>query len=147
MKIPTRGRYGIRALVVVALFGQSHPVLLRDIAKRQQISLLYLQQLVNPLISGGIIRSVRGRGGGISLAKPAADISLGEIVQLLVGSMAPSECVNNPESCPRSKSCATRDTWVEMNNSINSVLGSTSIQDLVDRQRMKEQNTGFSYSI
>jgi Rrf2 family cysteine metabolism transcriptional repressor len=147
MKIPTRGRYGIRALVDVALFGQNGPVLLRDIAKRQQISLLYLQQLVNPLISGGLIRSVRGRGGGISLSKSPSEITLGEVVQLLVGSMAPVECVNDPDCCPRSKNCATRDTWVEMGRSIDNILSATSIQDLVDRQKLKEKNSGLSYSI
>jgi Rrf2 family transcriptional regulator, cysteine metabolism repressor len=147
MKIPTRGRYGIRALVDVAIFGESGPVLLRDIAKREHISLLYLQQLVNPLISGGLIRSVRGRGGGISLSKPPSEITLSDVVQLLVGSMAPVECVNDPNCCPRSKTCATRDTWVEMGKSIDNILSSTSIQDLVERQRSKDRNSGSSYSI
>jgi Rrf2 family cysteine metabolism transcriptional repressor len=139
MKIPARGSYGIRALVDLALRGQSGPVLVRDIATRQQISILYLQQLLNPLIAGGLVRSTRGPGGGVSLSKPASDIKLIDVLQLLIGDIAPVACVNNPDSCPRSPICATRDIWVQLSISINGILTGTTIQDLVDRQKMKNK--------
>jgi Rrf2 family transcriptional regulator, cysteine metabolism repressor len=144
MKVSTRGRYGIRALLDIALHGQEGPVLIRDIAERQQISLLYLQHLLNPLIAGGLIRSIRGPGGGILLAKAPEDIKLSEIMNLLVGSVAPVECVNDPNVCARAATCATRDTWIEMKKSINSVLTSTTIQDLVVRQKKKNQDSQTS---
>ena len=96
MKLSTRGQYGTRALLELALHGGEEPVLLKDIAQRQQISLPYLQHLIAPLIAGGIVRSTRGAKGGISLVKPPDQIRLSEVIQLLEGSTAPVECVDNP---------------------------------------------------
>ena len=114
MKLSTRGRYGTRALLDIALQQGERPVLLRDIAQRQQISPLYLERLITPLIAGGIVRSTRGARGGISLAKPTEEIKLSEVIQLLEGSVTPVECVNNPEICSRSKSCVAQDVWGEL---------------------------------
>ena len=122
----------------LAINGKDKPVLCRDISKRQQISLAYLQQIINPLVAGGLINTVRGPSGGIALARPAAKITLGEILKLLVGSIAPSECVNDPHFCSRSKNCTTRDIWIEMNKAMEGILNDTTIQDLVDRQRIKD---------
>ena len=139
MKLSTRGRYGTRALLDLALHNEKEPTLLKDIAQRQQISLQYLEHLIAPLIAGGIVRSTRGARGGVSLAKSPEQIRLSEVVQLLEGSMAPVECVNNPEVCTRSKSCVTRDIWGELKKAVNEVLESTTLQDLVERQERKEQ--------
>ena len=97
MKLSTRGRYGIRALLELALRQQESPVLLRDIARSQQISLSYLEHLITPLIAGGVLLSTRGARGGISLAKSPAEIKLSEVFQVLEGSTAPVECVDNAE--------------------------------------------------
>src|SRR3990170_8316812 len=102
MKLSTRARYGTRALLELALHGGSQPVLLRDISKRQEISLPYLEHLISPLIAAGIIRSVRGPQGGVWLAKPPQQIKLSEVFKLLEGSTAPVECIENPEVCARS---------------------------------------------
>ena len=147
MKISTRAQYGTRALLDIALNGKGRPVLLRDIGKRQQISHLYLAHLITPLVAAGILRSTRGARGGVSLAKPPREIRLSEVIQLLEGSIAPVECVNNPAVCNRSESCATRDIWGELGEAIIGVLESTTLQDLVERQKRKEQPKEAMYYI
>ncbi len=147
MKLSTRGQYGTRALLDLALHQEEEPVLLKDIAQRQQISLPYLEHLVTPLIAGGIMRSTRGAKGGVSLAKPPKEIRLSEVIQLLEGSIAPVECVNNPKICARSELCVTRDIWGELKQAINGVLESTTLWDLVERQKRKEQTEGAMYYI
>ncbi|MBC8274920.1 MAG: Rrf2 family transcriptional regulator [Chloroflexi bacterium] len=147
MKLSTKGRYGTRALLDLALHRKEEPVLLRDIAQRQQISLSYLEQLVAPLKAGGLVRSTRGVKGGISLAKPAEDISLNEVIQLLEGPTAPVDCVIDPDLCDRSRFCATRDVWSELKTAIDSVLDSTTLRDLVEKQKQKQQLEKTMYYI
>jgi Rrf2 family protein len=147
MKLSTRGQYRTRALLDLALHGGKGPVPLRDIAQRQQISTMYLEHLVTPLIAGGIVRSTRGARGGVSLAKPPEEIRLSEVIQLLEGSIAPVECVSNPGICTRSKLCVTRDIWSELKQAIDGVLESTTLQDLVERQKSKEQPKEVMYYI
>ena len=147
MKLSTRGRYGIRALLELALRQRESPVLLKNIARSQQISLPYLEHLITPLIAGGIMRSTKGPKGGVSLAKTPEEIKLSEVVQLLEGSVAPVECVNDPGICNRSKFCVTRDVWSELKGVIDEVLESTTLQDLVERHRKKEQPEPVMYHI
>ncbi len=135
MKLSNRGRYATRALLDLALHQDEAPVLLKDIAQREKISLSYLEHLITPLIAGGIVRSIRGARGGVSLAKSPEKVKLSEVIQLLEGSTAPVECVNNPEVCDRSSSCVTRDVWCELKDAINGVLESTTLKDLVERHR------------
>jgi Rrf2 family protein len=137
MKLSTRTRYGTRALLELALREGRGPVFLKDIARSQQISLAYLEHLIAPLISGGIVRSIKGPKGGITLAKKPRDITMLEITQLLEGSLAPVECVDHPEVCERSKQCVTRDVWGEMKEAMDGVLAATTLQDLVERQKKK----------
>ena len=139
MKLSTKGRYGTRALLDIALHQEEEPLHLRDIARRQQISLPYLEHLIAPLIGGGVIRSARGIGGGVSLVKPPAEIKLSEVVGLLEGSLAPTKCVTDPAACNRSEFCVTRDIWNELKTAMDGVLESTTLQDLVERQKRKGQ--------
>lgn len=147
MKLSTRARYGTRALLDLALHYGEEPVLLKDIAKRQQVSLRYLEHLVTPLIAAGIVRSTRGPRGGVALARPPAEIRLSEVMQLLEGSTAPVECINSPETCPRSELCATRDVWWEVKKAMDGVLASITLHDLVERQKNKEQSKEAMYYI
>ncbi len=147
MKLSTRGQYGTRALLELALHGGKGPTLLRDIAQRQQISLMYLEHLITPLIAAGIVLSTRGPRGGVSLAKPPEEIRLSEVIQLLEGSIAPVKCVDNPGVCSRSELCVTRDIWGELKKAINGVLESTTLQDLVERQKRKEKREEMMYYI
>jgi Rrf2 family transcriptional regulator, cysteine metabolism repressor len=139
MKLSTRARYGTRALLDLAIHNEEAPVPLKDIARRQQISLTYLEHLITPLISAGIIRSVRGARGGISLARPASDITLNEIVQTLEGSTAPVDCIDDPTLCSRSESCSTRDIWVELDTAVNNILESRTLSNLAEQEKKKVQ--------
>ncbi|MFC2020618.1 RrF2 family transcriptional regulator [Chloroflexota bacterium] len=138
MKLSTKGQYGTRALLDLSLQETEEPVPLRDIARRQQISLQYLEHLITPLIAAGILRSVRGAKGGILLAKTPEKIKLSEVIQILEGSIAPTECVNNPGVCDRSAFCVTRDVWDELKKAMDGVLESTTLQNLMERHRKKE---------
>lgn len=137
MKLSTRGRYGTRALLDLALRDGDGPVPLKDIAQRQQISLLYLEHLIAPLVAVGMIKSMRGAHGGVWLGKSPQEIKLSEVVGLLEGSLAPVDCVNDPKACPRSDSCVMRDIWVELKEAMDGVLESKTLQNLVDMQRRK----------
>jgi Rrf2 family transcriptional regulator, cysteine metabolism repressor len=139
MKLSTRGRYATRALLDMATHQGNSPSALKDIAKRQQISLQYLEHLITPLIAAGLVRSVRGPKGGVVLAKHAADIKLSEVITILEGSLAPVECVDNPGVCERAKMCVTRDVWIDVKNAVNGVLEQTTLQDLIDRDKKKQQ--------
>ena len=137
MKLSTKGRYGLRALLDLALHQDEGPVLLKDIARRQEFSLPYLQHLIAPLIAAGVVKTTRGAGGGVSLLKPPSEIKLSEVVQPLEGCITPVDCVNNPALCHRSTFCVTRDIWDEMKDAMSQVLDSTNLQDLVERQKRR----------
>ena len=147
MKLSTKARYGTRALLELALRKGEGPVLLKEIAKKQHISLPYLEHLISPLIAGGIIRSIKGPRGGVYLAKDTEDIKLSEVMQLLEGSVALTDCVNDPGTCDRSQFCVTRDIWNELKEAMEGVLGSTTLQDLVERHKKKEQPQPAMYYI
>jgi Rrf2 family transcriptional regulator, cysteine metabolism repressor len=147
MKLSTRARYGTRALLDLAVYEKTGPIQLRDIARRQQFSVRYLEHLITPLITAGIVRSTRGPKGGVSLARPPAEIRLSEVIQLLEGSVTPAECIDNPEICPRFKACVTRDIWSELKKAMNGVLESTTLQDLVERQKKRKAPEEAMYNI
>ncbi len=140
MKLSTRGRYGTRALLELALHEGEGPVSLKDISERQEISLQYLEHLITPLIAGGLVKSTRGARGGVILAKPSWNIRLSDIIMVLEGSTAPVDCVDKPDICSRSKKCATRDIWAELKDVIDGVLDKATLADLVERQRHKDQS-------
>jgi Rrf2 family protein len=147
MKLSTKGRYGLRALLDLALHQGEGLVLLKDIARRQEVSLPYLEHLIAPLIAADLVRSTRGARGGVSLIKPPSEIKLSEVVQLLEGSIAPVDCVNNPALCHRSAACVTRDIWTEMKDAMEQILDSTTLQDLVERQKIKDRPKEMMYHI
>jgi Rrf2 family protein len=112
-------------------------VQLKDVAERQQISLSYLEHLIAPLVAAGMLRSSRGARGGVSLGRPPEDILLIDVVLALEGSVAPVECVDDPAKCSRADGCVTRDLWIETKRAMESVLESTTLADLMQRQREK----------
>jgi Rrf2 family transcriptional regulator, cysteine metabolism repressor len=147
MKLSTRTRYGMRALVDLALQNSSQPVQLKDIADRQQISLSYLEHLIIPLISAGFIKSTRGARGGVNLTRPPQEIRLDEVMQVLEGPLAPVDCLRNPDVCTRSGKCATQDVWSDMKIAMENVLKSYNLQDLADRQKAKIGSGSAMYYI
>lgn len=147
MKLSTRTRYGSRILLELALHYGEGPIPLKEIANKQQISLSYLGHLITPLISGGVMRSTKGSRGGVYLARHPNEIKLSEVMGLLEGSMALVECVVDSEICERSVFCITRDVWSELKVAMDGVLESTTLEDLVERHRKKEQQEPSMYYI
>jgi Rrf2 family protein len=147
MKISTKTRYGTRAMAELAYNYGDAPLCAKEIAKRQRISLKYLEQLIATLRASGLIKSTRGAHGGYSLAKPPDEINLREIFQVLEGSVAPVDCVDDPESCPRNRECVTRDVWLQMRDAMAKVLDSTTLQDLVERKQEKGAALAAMYYI
>ncbi len=137
----------MRAMLDLALHRGRGPVLVKGIAKRQEISENYLEHLVLSLKAAGLVNSTRGARGGYSLAKPPARIKLIDVIQALEGSLALVECVNTPRVCQRANSCVTRDIWSEMALAMKDVLKSTTLQDLVERQKEKEGQEATMYYI
>lgn len=147
MKLSTRTRYGTRALLDLALHQGDEPVQLKDIAIRQNISLHYLEHIITPLVGAGIVRSTRGARGGLRLIRNPREIKLGQVVQLLEGTIAPADCVTEPESCPRSDLCATREVWTEVKKAIDQTLDSITLHDLMERQNKKEKSEKAMYYV
>ncbi|MDR9460004.1 MAG: Rrf2 family transcriptional regulator [Dehalococcoidia bacterium] len=147
MKLSTKGRYGTRALLDVALHQDNSPVQLKVIAQRQQISLHYLEHIIAPLLAAGLLRSTRGAYGGISLGKPPQEIVLSEVIQVLEGSITPVECVDDPNVCSRAHICVTRDVWTDVKKAMAGVLESITLQDLVERQKDKQKLESTMYYI
>jgi Rrf2 family protein len=138
MKLSTRTRYGIRALVDLGIHNNGQPIQLKDIAERQQISLPYLEHLITPLIAAGVIKSTRGARGGIKLAKAPQDIRLHQITVMLEGSLLPVDCLKDSHHCARAGRCAAQDLWADVGKAMERVLETTTLQDLVVRQLNKE---------
>ena len=134
MKLSTRGRYAARAMLDLALNYRQEPVVLSAIARRQQISEQYLEQLISPLKVAGLVRSVRGANGGFILAKSPSLIKIGHIVRAVEGSTALVECVDNPQACSRADDCLTRKVWVKATEAVDNVFDSITLQDLIDRK-------------
>ena len=135
MKLSTRGRYGVRIMLELALHFGEGPVLLKDIAERQAISEKYLWQLINPLKSMGLIKSIRGARGGYVLARDPAEINLREILRILEGSLCLVDCVDDPAACDRSESCITREIWSETSKNISQSLESMTLGKMVERHK------------
>ena len=137
MKLSTRARYGTRALLDLARHQENKPVQMKDIAGRQNISLHYLEHIIAPLVGAGIVSSTRGAHGGLYLSRRPDQLKLSEVIKLLEGTITPVDCVNDPESCARSDCCVTREVWGEIEKAIDKTLNSITLQDLVERQKLK----------
>jgi Rrf2 family iron-sulfur cluster assembly transcriptional regulator len=133
MKLSTRSRYGVRLMLDMALHSQDGPIRLGVIAERQAIPVKYLEQIIIPLKKAMYVASVRGPRGGHLLAKPADQITVGEIVNLLEGGIDLTKCTKNPEVCDRSEHCITRFIWKETTDAINDRLEAITFSDLVKK--------------
>jgi Rrf2 family protein len=131
MKLSTKGRYGIKAMVDLAIRYGEEPVSIKSIAERQNISEYYLEQLFSPLRKANIIKSIRGAQGGYVLSREPKDITMAEIMDVLEGPVEISDCLEE-NTCSNIECCATRGFWARIKESIDSVLESTTLQDMVD---------------
>ena len=146
MRISTKGRYGARLMLELALYYGKGTVLLKDIAKREEISEGYLEHLLPPLKTAGLVNSSRGAHGGYTLAKTPSEITLREVVQALEGPLSPAECVGTPNVCQRVRSCVTRDIWKKLGEKISQTLESVTLKDMVEMQKNKGE-TSLIYNI
>ncbi|MHC4488091.1 MAG: RrF2 family transcriptional regulator [Planctomycetota bacterium] len=135
MKLSTRTRYGLRAVIELAENHGKGPLQIRVIAKQQDISAKYLEQLMAILKSAGLVRSIRGSKGGYVLAKAPNQIKLSDVFNCLEGPVTTVECVENESFCERVADCIARQVWIELQEAITNVLQSLTLQDLVDRAK------------
>jgi Rrf2 family protein len=148
MKISTKGRYGLRALIDLSINGRNgFPVLLSDIAKRQGISDKYLEQIASQLHRAGLVKTVRGRKGGYLLNRPESEIKLSEVIEVLEGPICVVDCVDEPDTCSRSTLCSTRDIWTLLSNKIEETLSSFTLADLAKLQEEKTVKEASMYYI
>ena len=139
MRVSTRGRYGLRAMLDIALFGAQHPVSLKQMSRRQNISTDYLEQLLRKLRGASLVKSVRGPRGGFRLSKAAEDIRIWDVVAAVEQEVAPVHCVDAvvgkrapKKRCDFQRSCATHRLWTGLAKEIRSYLEARTLQDLVD---------------
>ncbi|MGN0299401.1 MAG: RrF2 family transcriptional regulator [Lachnospiraceae bacterium] len=135
MKVSTKGRYALRMMLDIAGQTDGKPVRIKEIAARQGISDKYLEQIISSLNSAGFVRSIRGAQGGYMLKKEPKDYTVGMILRLMEGSLAPVACVEEDASfCEREDCCATLIVWKKINQAINDVVDNITLQDLLDWQ-------------
>jgi Rrf2 family protein len=132
MKLSTRTRYGIRAVLELAASYGKSPLQTRVIAEHQGISVKYLEQLMAILKSGGLVRSIRGSKGGYLLSRPPNQIKTSEVVSALEGPVVTVECLENESYCAQVADCVARQLWAQMQKAIDTVLESVTLQDLLD---------------
>lgn len=147
MKLSTKGRYGVRLMLDLAAHYGERPVLLREIAQREDISEKYLWHLINPLKSAGLINSTRGAHGGYTLSKAPSEISVKDIFEVVEGPLCLVDCVEKPSTCKRSDFCIARDLWGETSKVLAETLAKTSLASLVERQKAKKQFQAVNYDI
>ena len=141
MKISTKGRYALSMLIDLAEHQNCGFVALKDIADRQNISKKYLEQIIPILGKSDILKTTRGSQGGYMLSKSPDKYTVGEILRLTEGSLAPVDCLNqDPIECEQSGECATLPVWQGLNRVINEYLDSITLQDILDQQRERNMN-------
>jgi len=137
LKLSTRGKYGLNAMVYLASKAQDGPQPLRAIAQSNLLPDQYLEQLLGCLRKAGLVNTVRGAQGGYQLAKPAGEITVGHIIDAMEGPLQLSECaIESEPTCPNSDICPTRRVWEYLTDSINSLLYSISLQDMLETKEM-----------
>ena len=137
MKLTTKGRYAVTAMLDLALHFGEGPITLADIAQRQGISLSYLEQLFSRLRKRSLVSSVRGPGGGYSLGREAREIYIGDVITAVDENVDTTRC-HGANNCQQNGRCLTHDLWTDLSNQIYSYLNRISLQDLVDRNAVQE---------
>lgn len=139
MKVSTKGRYAVRLMLDIAQYSNGENVSIKDVAQRQNISIKYLEQIVNMLSKAGYLRSQRGSQGGYKMTKPAKEYTVGDILRVTEGDMAPVSCLEDEvNQCPRVGVCPTIKLWAGLYKTVQEYLDSITIADLV---KENEKNT------
>ena len=137
MRVSTRGRYALRLMLDLAMNNTGEPVRLKDVAKRQENSEMNLEQIISILNKACFVKSVRGPAGGYSLKRKPEEYTVGMILRLTEGSLAPVDCVEDGTDCGRADQCVTVLLWKKLNDAINGVVDNITLADLVDWQMQK----------
>jgi Rrf2 family protein len=137
MRISTKGRYALHLMLDLAINNTGEPVSLKDIARRQEISDKYLEQIISVLNKSGYVKSVRGAQGGYILTRKPSEYTVGMILRLTEGSLAPVSCVDDNSTCEKMNDCVTVMIWKRLNEAINEVVDSITLEDLVDAEMQK----------
>ena len=144
MKISTKGRYGLRLMVALAVRYGAGPVRVDVLSRDEDISANYIHVLMGVLKAAGLVRSIRGANGGYELARSPSKITSYEVVSVLEGNTVPVECVAEPGTCPRAEGCPTRNVWCRIAASVDEILKSMTLQDLADEQNRQEEAIHYS---
>ncbi|GAB3288291.1 Rrf2 family transcriptional regulator [Parahaliea aestuarii] len=136
MRLTTRGRYAVTSMLDLALHQGEGPIPLAGISARQDISLSYLEQLFSQLRRGGLVRSVRGPGGGYHLGKSAGEISVAEVIEAVNESTDATRCQGKGD-CQKGSTCLTHHLWMNLSDQIHAFLQGISLKDLVERQEIR----------
>jgi Rrf2 family cysteine metabolism transcriptional repressor len=139
MKLTTKGRYGLRVMLELAMNQGGGPMLVETIAKKQDISPNYIHVLVTALRNAGMVRTIRGPNGGYELGQHPQNITILKIIEALEGKQTWVECVDDACACPKAPSCAARDLWREVIGSVEGLLSSRTLADLAEQQRAKQE--------
>ena len=143
MKISTKGRYGLRILLDLAVHDNGEPRLIRDIAESQQISEKYISRLIVDLRRAGMVRSIRGAKGGFKLARQPRELTVLDIVEVMEGPMSIVDCVRKPEKCSRFGNCATRNIWDQLNSDIRDSMRKITLQQIIDNYNRQNAENGI----
>lgn len=145
MKISTKGRYAVRVMLDLALNSTGECIKVKDIAARQGISEKYLEQIISALSLAGYVKSTRGAQGGYRLAKAPEEYTVGMILRVTEGSLAPVACLEDgSDACDRCDTCETLEVWRELADAINAVVDGVTIADLANRHRMRTEALDYS---
>ena len=145
MKISTKGRYGIRLMLCLALqYEKSGHMPLKMIAQQQEISEKYLEQIINPLTKAGLVQSFRGAQGGYCLVKSPSEITVGTVLRILEGSLSPVDCLEHTQ-CKRADICASLSLWQKMKEALDNVVDNTTLSDLVAEYHAKNNKLNYFF--
>lgn len=136
MRLSTRARYGVRLMLYLAESSRKGPIYLKDIANSEEISEKYLSQLMIPLKAKGLVTTFRGVHGGYLLGKPASEITMRDIIELLEGDLTLVDCVGNSDVCYKTSICASRELWNEMSSVLVGFLDKYTLEDLVSKSKV-----------
>lgn len=143
LRLSTKGQYGVRAMFEIAKGYPDQPVTIREIAERQDVSVAYLEQILNKLRRAGFVRSVRGPGGGYLLVREPKGISIAEILNELEGPLAITSCLDPDEGCARVEGCVTHLLWKSLGAKIRAFLETITLQDLLEKEPLLKHTQSY----
>jgi len=144
MKLSTKSRYGTRAIIDIAQNSENGKTMLKDISARQSLSPKYLDHILSAMRRAGIIKNIRGKGGGYILSRSPSRITVKDIVEAVDGEFQPVECLSNIELCDKVPFCGTRDVWLKMKEAVDVVLEEATLQSLLEKNSLNKNLSNYS---